>query len=167
MVACTPPDSHSKNDAIPANDAANDDTIQSDTDHLCCDKESDTTTNNNGLVNDGMETETDYLGCNDKSDEVMVDHLLDMMSENENWVNKYDSNEYTPPPQGTKFIELESFKAFSNEKSNVYFWQDYICSQEDEICGGFRGIVWRSMFKRQLYDSEKFQRYQMRSCCLI
>ena len=155
MVARTPPDSHSKNDAIPANDAANDDTIQSDTDHLCCDKESDTTTDNNGLVNDGMETETDYLGCNDKSDEVMVDHLLDMMSENESWVNKYDSNEYTPPPQGTKFIELESFKAFSNEKSNVYFWQDYICSQEDEICGGFRGIVWRSMFKRQLYDSEK------------
>ena len=87
MVARTPPDSHSKNDAIPANDAANDDTIQSDTDHSCCDKESDTTTNNNGLVNDGMETETDYLGCNDKSDEVMVDHLLDMMSENENWVN--------------------------------------------------------------------------------
>ena len=77
-----------------------------------------------------METETDYLGCNDKSDEVMVDHLLDMMSENENWVNKYDSNEYTPPPQGTKFIELESFKAFSNEKSNVYFWQDYICSKK-------------------------------------
>ena len=43
-----------------------------------------------------METETDYLGCNDKSDEVMVDHLLHVMSGNENWVNQYNSNEYTP-----------------------------------------------------------------------
>ena len=34
--------------------------------------------NNNVLVNDGIETETDYLGCNDESDEIIVDHLLSM-----------------------------------------------------------------------------------------
>ena len=55
----------------------------------------------------------------------------------------------------TKCIELESFKPFSNEKSNVYFWQDYICSQEEETCGGFHGIVWRSVFKRRLYHSKQ------------
>ena len=115
--------------------------------------ESDTN-NNNVLVNDGIETETDYLGCNDKSDEIIVDCLLNM-AECESPVNQDNTNEYIPPHQGTKDIDFESFNPFSNEKSNIYFWQDYICSQEEEICGGFRGIVWRSVFKRRLYYSKQ------------
>ena len=108
--------------------------------------------NDNVLVNDGIETETDYLGCNDESDEIIVDHLLSM-AELESPVNQDNTNEHIDPQQVTKRIELESFKPFSNEKSNVYFWQDYICSQEEETCGGFCGIVWRSVFKRRLYHS--------------
>ena len=78
--------------------------------------------NDNILVNDGIETETDYLGCNDKSDEIIIDHLLSM-AELESLVNQDNTNERIAPQQGTKRIELESFKPFSNKKSNVYFWQ--------------------------------------------
>ena len=104
-------------------------------------------TNTNVLVNDGIETEIDYLGCNDESDEIIVDHLLSM-AELESPVNQDNTNEHIAPQQGTKHIEMKTFKPFCNEKTNVYFWQDYICSQEEETCGGFRGIVWRSVLKR-------------------
>ena len=52
-------------------------------------------------------------------------------------------------------FDLESFNAFSNDKFNAYFWQEYICNQEYKVCGGLRGIVWRSMFRQKLYDSSK------------
>ena len=106
------------------------------------------------LLNDGVETETDYLGYNNDADDALVDNLLEM-SDIESQAQQDYISEYTPPQKGHVSIQLESFKPFSNNKSNVYFWQDYICNQEDEICGGFRGIVWRSVFKRQLYDSRK------------
>ena len=89
------------------------------------------------------------------NDEIIVDHLLSM-AELESPVNQYNTNEHIAPQQVTKRIELESFKPFSNKKSNVYVWQDYMCSQEEETCGGFCGIVWRSVFKRRLCDSKQF-----------
>ena len=67
--------------------------------------ESDTI-NDNVPVNDGIETETDYLGCNDESDQIIVDHLLNM-AELESPVNQDNTNEYIAPHQGTKHIELE------------------------------------------------------------
>ena len=106
------------------------------------------------LLNLGVETETDYLGYNNDADDALVENLLEM-SEIESQAPQDNINDYTPPQEGYVSIQLESFKPFSNDKSNVYFWQDYICNQEDEICGGFRGIVWRSVLKRQLYDSSK------------
>ena len=60
-----------------------------------------------------------------------------------------------PEPIKNQIMILDNFKSFSNIKSNVYFWQEYICNQDDEICGGLRGIVCRSMFKRRLYDHMK------------
>ena len=104
------------------------------------------------LFNDGAETETDYLGHNNDADDALVDELI-AMSEVDSQVPQDNIYDYTPPQKGNHSIQLESFKAFSNNKSNVYFWQDYVCDQEEEICGGFRGIAWRSVIQRQLYDS--------------
>ena len=53
--------------------------------------------NNNVLGNDGIETETDYLGCNDESNEIIVDHLLSM-AELESLVNQDNTNEHIAPP---------------------------------------------------------------------
>ena len=102
-------------------------------------------------MNDRTETETDFLGHNEPSDENHVSHLVDMMSENDS-DNQCNSYEYSPPPPGRKVVNLDSFNFFSNKKSNVYFRQDYICSQDQEPCGGFRGIVWRSLARLDLYD---------------
>ncbi len=52
-------------------------------------------------------------------------------------------------------VDLEDFNVFSNKKSNVYFWQEYMCLKKNEIHGGLRGIVWRSMFTKKLYDHTK------------
>ena len=57
--------------------------------------------------------------------------------------------------QENTIIELHSFDRFSNEKSNQYFWQEYICNQHGEAFGGGRGIVWRSMFRLRIYDHTK------------
>ena len=48
---------------------------------------------------------------------------------------------------------IESFNFFSNHKTNAYFWQEHMCHLER--CGGLRGSVWRSVFKRKLYDKSK------------
>jgi hypothetical protein len=57
--------------------------------------------------------------------------------------------------QENMIIELHSFDSFSNEKSNQYFWQEYICNQHGESFGGVRGIVWRSMFRLRICDQTK------------
>ena len=62
---------------------------------------------------------------------------------------------YVPPPLGHLTIELDQFHVFSNRESNVYFWQEYICNRENQAFGGLRGIVWRSSFKRNLFDHTK------------
>ena len=104
------------------------------------------------------------MGYNNNADEELVDELVqaDLMVHDlpsagrvNNQAPQESFNEYTPPQQGTTQIKLSSFKPFSNEQSNIYFWQDYVCNLEDEICGGFRGIVWRSAMKRDLFDSER------------
>lgn len=118
-------------------------------------KNDDSVTNTcGGLVNDGTETETDFLGHNEPSDENLVSHLVDSISEN-NSDNQCNSYEYSPPPPARKVDNLDSFKFFSDNKSNVYFWQDYICSQDREPRGGFRGIVWRSLARLDLYERDK------------
>jgi hypothetical protein len=94
------------------------------------------------LFNDGAQTETDYLGHNNDTDDALVDALFAMY--------KVDNT-----TKGNISIQLESFKAFSNNTSNMYVWQDYVCDQEDEICGGFCSITWRSVLQRQLCDSRK------------
>ena len=124
-----------------------------------------------GLANDGTETETEFLGHNEPSDENHVSHLVESMCEN-NSDSQCNSYEYSPPRSNRKFVNLDSFKFFSNNepnvsfnldsfkffsnnKSNVYFLQDYMCSQEGEPCGGFRGIVWRSLARQNLYEIDK------------
>ena len=124
-----------------------------------------------GLANDGTETETEFLGHNEPSDENHVGHVVESMCEN-NSDSRCNSYEYPPPRSNRKFVNLDSFKFFSNNepnvsfnldsfkffsnnKSNVYFWQDYMCSQEGEPCGGFRGIVWRSLARQNLYEIDK------------
>ena len=72
--------------------------------------ESDTI-NDNLLVNDGIETETDYLGCNDESDEIIVDHLLNM-AEFESPVNQDNTNVYIPPPTGYQIYSTRIIQAF-------------------------------------------------------
>ena len=66
-----------------------------------------------------------------------------------------DSHTYQPPAPGQHIIELEDFTAFSNTKSNVYFWQEYQCNLHGESLGGLRGIVWRSQYRRKIYDHTK------------
>ena len=107
------------------------------------------------LINDDIETETEYLGQNDTNDDFMIDQLLE--NDSSDYIQHDLGIHHAYESQGPSVLplELETFKAFSNLKSNVYFWQEYICNQEDEICGGLRGIVWRSMFKRRLYDLTK------------
>ena len=62
---------------------------------------------------------------------------------------------YQPPKSGKITVELEDFTVFSNETSNVYFWQEYMCENMNEMHGGLRGLVWRSMFRKKLYDYTK------------
>ena len=48
-----------------------------------------------------------------------------------------------------EIIHLDDFKIFGNKESNAYFWQEYICNQDDEANGGLRGVAWRSLFRRK------------------
>ena len=54
-----------------------------------------------------------------------------------------------------EIVDFDSFNIFSNQESNAYFWQEYICNLEDEVNGGLRGVVWRSLFRRKLYDKSR------------
>ena len=117
---------------------------------------SDEATMDNGVIqqalNEGIDTETDFLGDNDPSDDCMIDQMLGNDSSDDVSLDLSDHYEYELPEPGVVSLELESFKAFSNQKSNVYFWQEFMCNNKEEMCGGLRGVVWRSMFQRRLYD---------------
>jgi hypothetical protein len=56
---------------------------------------------------------------------------------------------------GETTIKRETFHVFSNLKSNRCFWQEDECRKNNDMNGGLRGIVWRSMFRRKLYDHTK------------
>ena len=86
------------------------------------------------LINDDIETETEYLGQNDTNDDFMIDQLLENDSSEYIQHDLGIHHDYESQGPSVLPLELETFKAFSNLKSNVYFWQEYICNQEDEIC---------------------------------
>ena len=92
--------------------------------------------------------------CRDLEDneiEGIVNHLD--MEDNDN--DDDFGTTYQPPKSGKITVELEDFTVFSNETSNVYFWQEYMCENMNEMHGGLRGLVWRSMFRKKLYDYTK------------
>lgn len=62
---------------------------------------------------------------------------------------------YHGSDQMEEIVDFDSFNIFSNKESNAYFWQEYICNIEDEVHGGLRGVVWRSLFRRKLYDKSR------------
>ena len=68
-----------------------------------------------GLANDGTETETEFLGHNEPSDENHVSHLVESMCEN-NSDSQCNSYEYSSPRLNRKFVNLDSFKYFSNNE---------------------------------------------------
>ena len=84
-------------------------------------------------------------------DENEIEGIVDQLNieDNEYDVDFETETMYHPPPSGNITIELEDFEVFSNEKSNVYFWQEYMCQNENEMHGGLRGLVWRSMFRKK------------------
>ena len=105
--------------------------------------------------NNAIETKTEYLGDNDPGDENMSDQMLDNDSSDDIRYDLFVRHDIESSEPGIMSLDLDTFNAFSNQKSNVYFWQEYMCNVEEEICGGLCGIVWRSMFQRRLYDQTK------------
>ena len=73
----------------------------------------------------------------------------------ENFVPLASNHDCQIPEDEQVAEDLSSFTLFSNLQSNAYFWQEHHCNQEGELHGGLRGIAWRAMFRRRLYDSTK------------
>ena len=106
-------------------------------------------------MHDDASSNVNTLFCEPNLNEMEcgVDQLN--IENNEHDVNCEEETLHHSPPSGNITINLEDFKAFSNEKSNACFWQEYICQNHNQMHGGLRGVVWRSMFRRHCYDHTK------------
>ena len=93
--------------------------------------------------------------CRDMDDEE-AENIFDQLGmDNSTTEDVPTESEEVPTKSIPKTTNLDDFNVFSNVKSNVYFWQEYACRTRNECHGGVRGIVWRSMYKRKLYDHTK------------
>jgi len=75
--------------------------------------------------------------CHDCSGDGSDDFHLDTAQPND--VGVYHPYHGSDPME--EIVDFDSFNIFSNQESNAYFWQEYICNLEDEDNGGLRGVV--------------------------
>ncbi len=131
-------------------------------DHLMnCDVEDDVLTGLGPQRNNDVH-EDDVDCCSDSPDNDCYDDGFEtsLQSDTEDvilqeTVNPTDVGVYYPHTVNDRMQEMthfDDFKFFGNKESDAYFWQEYLCNQGDEAYGGLRGVVWRSLFRRKLYD---------------
>ena len=92
--------------------------------------------------------------CRDMEDDE-AENILDQLEMETTVTDKQHQTINIPIKSVCQNIDLEDFNMFSNFKSNVYFWQEYICQCRNKMHGGVRGIAWRSMYQKKLYDHTK------------
>ena len=97
----------------------------------------------------------DEFDLDDELVEEMVD--FDLAEEFEHEIT--ENYNYNAPETGQSLYSLEDFKMFTEEESNIFFWQNYLCEEMGNgEFGGLRGIAYRSLHRRDIYGPESFAR---------
>ena len=95
---------------------------------------------------------------NNDDDDAYVNFLMEMEIEREETVSVVDyevPHTFPMPVAGKVLTPLNLFKPFSDDETNAYFWQDYMCHNiNGEWHGGFKGIAWRTIFRKPMYGVE-------------
>ena len=106
---------------------------------------------------------------NNDDDDAYVNFLMEMEIEREETVSVVDyevPHTFPMPVAGKVLTPLNLFKPFSDDETNAYFWQDYMCHNiNGEWHGGFKGIAWRTIFRKPMYGVENM--CDLRDTCLL
>jgi len=90
------------------------------------------------------------------ADDDYVDNLMDYAREHVVPEGTFTLDKYRPKVGARSPRDLDQFREFWSDYGSEYFYQDFSCKKsiENDVLGGLRGIVWRSVFKKELYDVE-------------